>query len=254
MRKKLIILILILSYVATFQINLSRNTLVANQTKFRDFQYNSWKEINLNSNIFDGVRERDFLIGHQVNDAYEYNVATFYKLTGIRLAYIYNTSIIYPNLSECMATIKCVLQNPKSIAILRLSNLNRVKNPTVEDIEKDWVVDNLLSGKVQSSQVWATDLVLMTDGVVFAYNARFSDKSEFAEVDTMTFKSVLITKKAVEFTPKFAGICLHKKSDFESLNKENYLMSEWVIPEDYLIDRIGFNRYVPYADITLGSC
>jgi hypothetical protein len=70
----------------------------------------------------------------------------------------------------------------------------------------------------------------------------------------MTFKAVLITKKAVEFTPKFAGICLHKKSDFESLNKQNYLMSEWVIPEDYFINRIGFNRYVPYTDITLGSC
>lgn len=254
MGKKLIILILILSYVAAFQINLSRNTLVANQTKFRDFQYNSWKEINLNSNIFDGVRERDFLIGHQVNDAYEYNVATFYKLTGIRLAYIYNTNIIYPNLSECMATIKCVLQNPKSIAILRLSNLNRVKNPTTEDIKNDWVVDNLLSGKVQSSQVWATDLVLLTEGIVFAYNARFSDISESAEVDIKTFKSVLITKKAVEFIPKFAGICLDKKLEYNSLNKENYLMSEWVIPEKYFTNILDSNRYIPYADVTLGSC
>jgi hypothetical protein len=253
-RKKSITFFLSALFLFVFIINYINNNSHANNTKSRDFEYNTWKEITKNTNFFDPINSRDFLIARNQNDAYEYNAATFYKYTGKRLAYFFKTEIIYPEISNCELSPSCILENPKKISIEKLRNLNRIKNPTIKDMEVDWVVNNLLSSEIELSSVWATDLVRLNDHAIFTYLVKFDDISESAVVDLSTFRALLITNSNIEFKPSFANQCLAKSRTIQSESTTDYSISQWSFDEKTSKKFLENRELIDYKETKVGTC
>ena len=253
-RKKLITIFLLALYLFIFIINYINNSTHANNTKSRDFEYNTWKEITKNTDLFEPVNSRDFLIARNQNDAYEYNAATFYKYTGKRLAYFFKTEIIYPDISNCELYPTCILENPKKISIEKLRNLNRIKNPTIKDVDADWVVNNMLSSEIELASVWATDLIRLNDNAIFAYLVKFDDISESAVVDLSTFRALLITNNNIEFKPSFAKQCLAKTRTFQFESTGGYSISQWSFDENTSQKFLENGDFIDYKETSVGTC
>lgn len=254
MKKKLFIILVILMFLCAYTLNFLENIKIAETTNNRNLQYNTWSEITKNTNLFVNVEPRDFLIARNQNDAYEYNAATFYKYTKKRIAYFYNTSIIYPDIAACTVLKECLLPNPKQIAITKLGTLNIIDNPTKSDAESDWVVNNMFSSEIQMSSVWATDLINLTQDMIFVYLAKFDEMSENAFIDTSTFRSLLITKGESTIAPKFKDICLIKSKSYKANFDSKYYISEWQIPGIQDAEDSNQNKLMNYADTNVGTC
>ena len=254
MKKKLFIILVTVMFLCAYTLNFIENIKIAETTNNRNLQYNTWSEVTKNTNLFVNVKTRDFLIARNQNDAYEYNAATFYKYTKKRIAYFYNTSIIYPDISTCIALKECLLPNPKQIAITKLANLNIIDNASKSDAKSDWVVNNMFSSEIQSSTVWATDLVNLTQDMIFVYLAKFDEKSDNAFIDNSTFQSLLITKGESTTSPKFASICLIKSKSYKAKFNSEYYISEWQIPGTNDPKDNNQNKLINYADTNVGTC
>lgn len=240
-------------FILIFFLNLSQNINFAESTKYRDLNYKAWNELITKTDLFKNLKARDFLISKNQNDAYEYNAAFFYEKTGIRLAYFFNTSIIYPEFEKCLSSSSCSLPNPKSIAITRLANLNRVKLLNNESANDDWVANNLISEDTKKSSVWATDLIPMNEKSMFAYVAKFSSVSLDAQIESDGFQSFLITKGPNEFSPKFANHCLEKRSTQYASFDNRFVITEWNLPS-YLNSSLSSKRLIDYKLTTVGTC
>jgi hypothetical protein len=254
MKKKLFVTLIALMFLCAYTLNFHENIKIAETTNNRNLQYKTWSEITKHTNLFDNVKTRDFLIARNQNDAYEYNAATFYKYTKKRLAYFYNTSTIYPEIAACSQLDKCLLPNPKPISITKLGTLNRIDNPTLSDAKSDWVVNNIFSPEINLSSVWATDLVNLTQDMIFVYVAKFDEKSENAFIDTSTFRSFLIAKSGNIISPKFGEVCL-LKSKLNTANFDSaYSITEWVIPGQKSSEKQKQSSLINYVDANVGTC
>lgn len=254
MRKKIIVFIAIFTYVITYVFNFTLNSEIALSTNFRNLQYDTWKEISKNTNFFNEVQSRDFLIARNQNDAYEYNAATFYLYTGKRLAYFYNTSTIYPEIESCSSVSKCVLPNPKKIALTRLGTLNRIKNPTIKDSDTDWVVNNMFSTQTDQISIWATDLISLTPEVIFLYLVKFDNNSPSARLNMSTFRSYLVSKPKNKIFPKFADKCLVSSHIIKAKFDSNYIITKWSLPSNKLQTIEQVPILVNYSDANAGTC
>lgn len=254
MKKKLLRIFVIMLFLSAYILNFVENIKIAETTNSRKLQYDTWNEITKHTNLFANVRTRDFLIARNQNDAYEYNTATFYKHTKKRLAYFYNTSTIYPDIVACGQLDKCLLPNPKPISITKLGTLNRIDNPTLSDAKSDWVVNNIFSPEINLSSVWATDLVNLTQDMIFVYVAKFDEKSENAFIDISTFRSFLIAKGGNITSPKFGEMCLLKSKSKTAIFNSAYSITEWVIPGQKSSEEQNQSSLINYADVNIGTC
>jgi len=254
MKKKIYSILVAAMFLSAFTLNFVENLKIAETTNNRNLQYNTWGEITKHTNLFDNVRSRDFMIATNLNDSYEYNTATFYKYTGKRLAYFYNTSTIYPEIASCRLLDKCLLPHPKPMSITKLGTLNRVENPSISDAKADWVVNNLLSTEINLSLVWATDLINLTQDVIFVYVAKFDEKSENAFIDTSTFRSFLLAKKENSISPKFGKMCLLKSKSKVANFDSAYYITEWLIPTQKNSEENDEITLINYADANVGTC
>jgi hypothetical protein len=254
MKKKLFIILVTVMFLCAYTLNFIENIKIAETTNNRNLQYNTWSEVTKNTNLFVNVKTRDFLIARNQNDAYEYNSATFYKYTKKRLAYFYNTSTIYPEIASCSLLDKCLLPNPKQISITKLGTLNRIDNPTTSDAKSDWVVNNMLSTEINLSSVWATDLINLTQDIIFVYLAKFDEKSENAFIDTSTFRSFLIAKRENSISPKFGEICLLKSKSNSANFDSAYYITEWLIPGQKSFEEQKQSSLINYVDTNVGTC
>jgi hypothetical protein len=254
MKKKIYSILVAAMFLSAFTLNFVENLKIAETTNNRNLQYNTWGEITKHTNLFENVKSRDFLIATNQNDAYEYNAGTFYKNTRKRLAYFYNTSTIYPEIASCRLLDKCLLPNPKPISITKLGTLNRVDKPSISDAKTDWVVNNILSTEINQSLVWATDLINLTQDVIFVYLAKFDERSENAFIDTSTFRSFLIAKNENSISPKFGKMCLLKSKSKAANFDSAYNITEWLIPTQKNSEENEGNTLINYADANVGTC
>jgi hypothetical protein len=90
-------------------INFNHNLRVSNENTGRNFQYKSWQILTREATLFENVKTADIFISNNQNDAFETNAGSFYANTGIRLAYLFNTSSVFPNILDCQFTTNCKL-------------------------------------------------------------------------------------------------------------------------------------------------
>ena len=252
--KNIIFLFVLISFL-----NFSHNSRVASENTGRNFQYTAWQSLTKESNLFSNVETSDSFVSTNQDDSFETNAGSFYSNTGIRLAYLFNTRIIFPNFNTCDIALGCNLDGIRQKTIATLQNLTRgTFVPTRRDTRRidDWVGINSKSGALVNKTIWAFDVFLLTPTTYFSYLVPFSGDEKITKVNLMKLRAVTITSNQKnEFIPAIANICLEQSSQITS--KSGTLLTEWRIPKNP-IDPTGTPVTIPdtldFRLVTAGTC
>jgi hypothetical protein len=227
---------IIMLFVLILIVNFNHNLRVSTENTTRNFQYKSWQILTRETNLFNYVKTADIFISNNQNDAYETNAGTFYTNTGIRLAYLFNTSSIFPNILDCPLTTNCKLNGLRQKSISTIPNLTRgTFVPKRNDSKRidDWVGKNSKPGALASSTIWAFDMFLFTPTNYFSYLVPFLEDETQAIIDFTKFKAVTITSNSKkDFGPAIANVCLVQEG--EDISQSGFLVTRWKVPDQYI--------------------
>jgi hypothetical protein len=240
-------------------INFNHNWNVSTESNSRTFEYTAWQSLTKESDLFDQVNNGDVFVSNYQNDAYETNAGSFYFNTGIRLAYLFNTSLIYPKIYDCMLVNGCKLQNIREQVLATFPVLTRgafiPKRLDASRID-DWVATKLKPGALDKSNIWAFDAFLMTPKTYFVFLVPFAEKMQGAEVRIQEVKMLTITDGIFnEFTPSLAGVCSSKLAS--SVDSNGFLMTEWGLSNKALnlaTELIEIPNFVDFRQVVAGTC
>jgi len=223
---------IILIFVLIVIINFNHNWRVSGENTTRNFQYNSWQQLTKESNLFIDVKDSDIFISTNQNDAFETNAGSFYANTGIRLAYLFNTNSVFPDISTCTSDSACQLTGVRQKSIATLPNLTRgTFVPKLADKTRidDWVGINSKEGALDKSTIWAFDMYLLTPTTYFSYLAPFLEDEVQAQINFSELKVIMITSNPKnDFGPAIANICLVQEG--EGRSKSGMLITQWKVP------------------------
>lgn len=212
--------------------NLNHNWKVAGESRNRSFQYQAWQTLTKDSKTFNSVKSGDLFISNNQNDAFETNAGSFYFNSGIRLAYMFRTDLIWPNYSECNLDSNCNLTEVRKKSVSTIPNLTRgVYAPTRIGSKKidDWVGINSRPGALSNNTIWAFDMFLLTESTYVSYLAPFVNDETRAMVDSRKLQVVTITnKKNNELRPAIANFCLVEAG--KKLIRSGEILTRWKIP------------------------
>ncbi len=231
------IIIVLICFMLSMFFNYVHNSRVAGETKSRDFSYNSWQLLTKDSTMFKGVKTRDLFISANQNDAFETNAGSFYWNTGIRLAYLFNASIVWPQFPNCrQVTEQCSLPDVRNSVAKVFPNLQRgAFVPVGRNIKAtdDWINVNMKPGALDKSRIWWFDIYLMTPKTMIAFLSPMLESAPTASINFSDFKLVTISNAdKQEFTPAMSGICLVRdtQSSNTSLKSGGLTMTYWKLP------------------------
>ena len=187
--------------------------------------------------MFSAVKTRDVFISANQNDAFETNAGSFYWNTGIRLAYLFNVNLIWPQWIKCtQTTASCTLSNVRTTVVQTMPNLQRGAFVTVGRNIKtmdDWVNVNTRPGALNASRIWWFDIFLMTPNTMVAFLAPFDETAKTPSVKFDDFRLVTISKAAKrEFSPAMSSVCLvpDTQSSTLSLRSSGLVLNYWKVP------------------------
>ena len=238
-------------------LNASHNILVAEENKGRNFQYNSWNALTSQKNIFEEVKSRDIFISNSQDDAYETNAGKFYYNSGIRLAYLFNTNIIYPEEVSCITELGCNLSPIKEIAIQRLGNLVRSGAGTrtwgnLNNESFDWIESNRMPGVLNNSKVWAFDMFLISQSTYISYLVPFIEDRKMPTLDFTKIKFFTVEKsKKPLLSPSMNGFCLNLQTQY--LSENGLVVKVWGLPESAKSNS-DFRKEIPFNSLEVGLC
>lgn len=246
-------------FVVILIVNFNHNLRVATENTARDFQYESWQILTTESSLFRDVKTADIFISNNQNDAYETNAGSFYSNTGIRLAYLFNTRSVFPNIADCQLSENCKLVGVRQNSISTIPNLTRgTFVPKRNDSKRidDWVGKNSKPGALANSTIWAFDMFLLTPTTYFSYLAPFLDDETQAKIDFIKLNVVTITTNPKnDFSPAIANVCLVQES--KEISRSGWLMTHWKVPKLALSPSGALVRPTPgldFREIQAGTC
>lgn len=245
MRKKLLkkyvfadrILVLLMLFFVVFSANYVHNSKVANETRSRDFAFNAWQLLTKDSNLFNSVKTKDALISSSSNDAFETNAGSFYWNTGIRLSYLFNAGIIWPEYAKCPTVSSgCPLPDVRARVIRTVPNLQRGSFvPVGRNLKQmdDWVNINSVPGALNGIHIWWFDIYLMTPKTMVALIAPFDESALSASIKFKDLRFVTISSAPkLEFSPSMSKVCLVRdtKASVEPIKSNGLTLNYWKVP------------------------
>ena len=245
-------------YSVLLILTFNHNWIVSGENSARGFKYEAWQTLTKFSNMFDKVEDSDIFVSRNQNDAFENNAGSFYRNSGVRLAYMYNTKTIFPYFDDCSIDTNCKLTEIRKKTFETLSNLTRGFVPlNVGEIQSpDWVDFNISSGVDIIQTIWAFDVFLLTPDTFVSYLAPFIENETNSEVNFNELKVTTVTKLSTkESSPSIAGICLIRNGASDSYS--DLLMTEWSLPtfKSELVDsNLQFDSVVDYRELQFGIC
>lgn len=231
------ILIFLLLFFFIFFANYVHNSKVANESRSRDFAFNAWQLVTKDSNIFNLVKTKDAMISSSSNDAFETNAGSFYWNTGIRLSYLFNSSIIWPEYAKCpTVSSACPLPDVRARVIRTVPNLQRgTFVPVGRNLRNldDWVNMNSVPGALEGIHIWWFDIYLMTPKTMVALIAPFDESVATASVKFKDLRFVTISSAPkLEFSPSLSNVCLIRDSQAsgDTVRANGLTLTYWKVP------------------------
>ena len=214
-------------------LNLVHNFKVSNENRTREFQYEAWQTLTKSSVFFDKVKNSDIFISTNQNDAFETNAGSFYANSGKRLAYMFNTNIIWPDFTKCLGIADCKLTSVREKSVSTIPNLTRgTFAPKILASKRidDWVGINSKKNALSKSTIWAFDMFLMTSKTYFSYLVPFISNEDQAQVDFKDLRVATITnQRKIEFRPAIANVCLVKMGKIQKHSGQ--FLTIWKVPK-----------------------
>ena len=246
---RIISILLIFSFLsANIYIN---NFHIAASTKSREFQNEAWNYIVSKKDIFSEVRDGDFFLSRFQNDAFETNVANFYYHSGIRLSYIFNSSVLLGDIDKCQKP-NCHLGDVYTISAKTLANVRRtnfISESSKGASNLDWVDRNLQDPNLSSRTVWAFDMFLMTENIYVVFLVPFTLNKVDPSVDISRIKVAIYNKNNLPFKPSIDGLCLSKTQPTLKIKKDKEF-SLWMMSNKIDLK----NKILDYRDLRIGTC
>ena len=246
-------------FVVILIVNFNHNLRVSTENTARNFQYKSWQILTKETALFKDVKTSDIFISNNQNDAFETNAGSFYANTGIRLAYLFNTSSVFPNIVDCQLSTNCKLGGVRQKSTSTIPNLTRgTFVPKRNDSKRidDWVGVNSRPGALDNSAIWAFDMFLLTPSTYFSYLAPFLDNDTESRIDFAALRTATITNnQANEFTPAIANVCLIQDGETKTIS--NFLLTYWkvpVAPKSPSGTSVAQRDSLDFREIEVGSC
>ena len=172
-------------------LNLTHNLKVSNENRTREFQYEAWQTLTKSDSFFDEVKTSDIFISSNQNDAFETNAGSFYANSGKRLAYMFNTNVIWPDFAQCQMIVECEIVSVREKSISTIPNLTRgtfVPKLLASNRIDDWVGINSKENALSKSTIWAFDMFLITPTTYFSYLVPFLSNEKQAQIDFLNLK------------------------------------------------------------------
>ena len=217
-------------------LNLMHNLKVSNENRTREFQYQAWQTLTKSAIFFDEVKTSDIFISSNQNDAFETNAGSFYTNSGKRLAYMFNTKIIWPDFTKCQEIADCELDSVREKSISTIPNLTRgtfVPKLLAGNRIDDWVGINSKENALSKSTIWAFDMFLMTPTTYFSYLVPFLSNETQAQIDFLNLKVGTVTNQSEnEFRPAIANVCLDQVGEVQK--RSSQFLTIWRVPKSGL--------------------
>jgi hypothetical protein len=254
-QKKTILSFFMILGVLTYFHNFS----VSSSTKARDFDYQAWQVLTKSTDIFQNVRDRDIFISEHQNDAYETNAGSFFYNTNIRLAYLFNSSEIWPNYLACTKNSNCLLSDFRKRTRETLLNLERgafVKTDRYALQKNDWVNINSKPGALNSSKIWDFDEYPISTNTVIAYLAPYDETQISASILLRELNFVTISKDTSPIlNPSLNGYCLVEANadHTRQFRDATVRVAYWKLP---LFDQFGKSlpKSLDIRSMAVGTC
>ena len=205
------IFIIILVAVTHFLHNYSISEL----TRTRNTVYKSWSVLITDAKVFGDVSDGDSIISSTSNDAFEENAGFIYSKSKLRLTYLFNSGILWPNINKCTSTTCKLL--PPSIAIQNtLINVTRDIND-----EKEWINLSRKLHQKDKYKVWFSNFIDFGNGTFVLFLVPFDAPKMNGLVRFNYMRVFAIAENLPVANPQIAGVCFKNKTKVLSKNKLN---------------------------------
>jgi hypothetical protein len=198
---------------ALILVNFNHNVTISKSTNSRDFIYASWEVLTQKTNFFSELKSEDSIVSSTSNDAYEMNAGSFYANTGIRLSYLFNAGIVWPNFITCHSSSKCELGNIDSRLNAILPNLLRENINSKQNLSADaeWVAKILRSGN-QKHAIYYLDRIPFTNEQIAYVLAPITIYNPTAIIDSSRLRFAIVSKtKGLPWKPEVRSTCAATK-------------------------------------------
>ena len=211
-------------------LNYNHNANFSKLTNSRDFLYESWNEVTKNGEFFKEVNNADSIVSSTSNDAFEMNAGSFYANTGIRLTYLFNAGIIWPQFSNCSNRMKCSLGGldrrigeiiPNLLRNPMESKINRSSNP-------EWVAQLIKNDKWKKGRKYYLDIIPASPDQTVVFMAEITKFEPTAMFSSTSFKMRVISKVSkLPWKPKIGFVCGREIG--KPFKNANVFVSSWEI-------------------------
>ena len=228
-------------------LNYDHNSNLSKSTNSRDFLYNSWNIVTKDSNLFTHLKDSDSIVSSTSNDAFEMNAGTFYSNTGVRLSYLFNAGIVWPQFSNCSDKAKCSLGGFENRIGEILPNLlrNSITSPINVSDNPEWVARLIRNKSWVHGKKYYLDVIPLTQenvGVIIAQIVKFDPT---ALVDISTLKIGMISKSNYfSWKPSIGKNCSTLIA--KPILKSGSYISYWSVNSN--------EKYIDIRDLTFGTC
>ena len=220
-------------------IHFSFNSYVGKVTQSRAFEYEAFKVFLSEPTIFRGLTSGDSIISSTSNDAFEQNAGFFYFKTGIRLSYLFNAGIIWPNFSQCVSNPTCDLDAPAPLLVSTLPNITR----SFAD-DKEWANIAMKQMKNGESSTWFMNFINLGNQNAIGFIVPFSNPILDSLVDYSRIHVRFISKDRNSLHPLIGGECL--KSSFYEMQVGTFLVRDYVLKNETSLRKV--------SDLTVSTC
>ena len=259
-RKTQLLRLTALCYAVVLFLTVSHNYAVAQETRNRELNYESWLALHRDGSLFVEMKSGDSAISQSANFAYETNPAAFYVESGIRLTSIHPLLYLFTAEElECKENATCELPEIRPRIARELTNMltfdsKRSFNIGVDKVptEGDFVWRSLRPEAIATSRLWIFDLYPVTSRSFIAFTAPLSsDQLELNSGDLLLVKTEVIEEgfDRENLKPSLGGVCLTEKSELRKVSGPGdypLVMSFWKFPEPV--------RKLSYLTLDFGVC
>jgi len=259
-RKTQLLRLTALCYAVVLFLTVSHNYAVAQETRNRELNYESWLALHRDGSLFVEMKSGDSAISQSANFAYETNPGAFYVESGIRLTSIHPLSYLFTvEELECKENATCELPDIRQRIARELTNMLTFDSKRPFSIgadkvptEGDFVWRSLRPEAIATSRLWIFDLYPVTSRSFIAFTAPLlSDQLELNSGDLLLVKTEVIEEgfDRENLKPSLGGVCLTEKSELRKVSGPGgypLVMTFWKFPEPA--------RKLNYLTLDFGVC
>jgi hypothetical protein len=225
-KKKIIGNIALTTIIMTALLTYVHNFSISELTRTRNTAYEGWLSLLTNGKVLNEVSNGDSIISSTSNDAFEQNAGFIYGKTGIRLTYLFNSGILWPNINECSFE-NCELASPNIAIRQTLINITRNTKDS-----KEWINQSSNLRNSNNYKVWYSDYIDFGQETLLFFIVPFSNPEVSTLTDPTRIKVYLIYRKNPVANPKIGNVCysdskiIYKSGNLAISSYETNLASE----------------------------